>query len=54
MMMFAKNTTNMKTVLTIKIVNSVTCGIEHTVVNNTSKIGDAQYDVYCLIVFIVS
>ena len=38
----------------MKTVNPVTCGIEHTVVNNTSTIGDAQYDVYCLIVFIVS
>jgi len=51
---FAKNTTNMKTVLTMKTDNPVTCGIEHTFVNKPPMIGNAQYDVYCLIVFIVS
>ena len=40
--------------LTMNTVNPVTCDIEHTVVNNTSKIGHSQYDVYGLIVFIIS
>jgi len=38
----------------MKTANPVTCGIEHTVVNKPSKIGNTQYDVYCLIVFSVS
>ena len=50
---FAKNTTNVKTVLTMKTDNPVTCGIEHTVVNNTSKIGDAQLFLSYLDVYIL-
>jgi len=38
----------------MKTVNPVTCRIEHSVVNKPSMIANAQYDVYCLIVFIVS
>ena len=39
---FAKNTTNIETVLTIKTVNPVTCGIEHTVVNKPPKYDPVQ------------